>query len=161
LSFGCCFGRPTSLPVGIRYENPMSKAARQARLQGVPIHPVPLYEALYNVALFLFLIALTLGGAREGAPTAFYLVLYGAGRFGLESLRYSTESDKMGPLLRNQWLSLAMIVPGLVLLPQHGSAPTLVAPDPWELLALVPVLVASSFIVFLAYSIHRRELGRW
>lgn len=113
------------------------------------------------MALFLFLNALALGGAREGAPTAFYLVLYGAGRFGLESLRYNTVSDKMGPLLRNQWLSLAMIVPGLVLLTQDGPDPTFVTPGLWELMALIPVLAVSSFLVFLAYSLHRGRLGRW
>ncbi|MDP2675617.1 MAG: prolipoprotein diacylglyceryl transferase [Dehalococcoidia bacterium] len=123
--------------------------------------PYLFYEALYNVALFLFLNALALGGAREGAPTAFYLVLYGAGRFGLESLRYNTVSDKMGPLLRNQWLSLAMIVPGLVLLTQDGPDPTFVTPGLWELMALIPVLAVSSFLVFLAYSLHRGRLGRW
>ncbi len=139
----------------------MAKAVRHGDLQGVSIHPVPLYEAAYLLTLFVFLNAIAIAGAPEGIPTAFYLVLYGVGRFGFESLRYNTAADRMGPLLRNQWLSLAMIVPGLALLPRDGLAPTFSVPALGEYLALTPVLAVSGLLVFLAYSMHRGSLGRW
>jgi len=161
LCFGCCYGRPTRLPLAIRYENPLAKAVRQSALKDVPLHPVPLYEAAYNVALFGLLNVLALAGAAQGVPTAVYLVLYGAGRFGLEALRYNNDSDKIGPLLRNQWLSLIMLVSGIALLPFGGPTPTFSTPASGEALAMIPVLAVSSFLVFLAYSIHRGTLGRW
>lgn len=161
ISLGCCFGRPTSLPFAVRYENPMAKAVRHGDLQGVPIHPVPLYEAAYLLALFVFLNGIALAGAPEGMPTAFYLILYGVGRFGLEALRQNTAADRMGPLLRNQWLCLAMIVPGVVLLPRGGFDPTFVTPGLGEVVLLAPVLAVSGLLVFLAYSLHRGRLGRW
>ncbi|MDO8612885.1 MAG: prolipoprotein diacylglyceryl transferase [Dehalococcoidia bacterium] len=161
LSFGCCFGRPTGLALAIRYDNPMAKAVRQAGFRDVPLHPVPVYEAAYNLALFGFLNVLAVGGAGQGIPTAAYLVLYGAGRFGLEAIRYKNDADRIGPLQRNQWLSLIMIVSGVVLLPFNGPSPAFETPSAWELIAIAPVLAGCSGIVFLAYSVHRGTLGRW
>jgi phosphatidylglycerol:prolipoprotein diacylglycerol transferase len=161
ITLGCCYGRATNLPFAVCYENPLAKAVRHGNLRGVPIHPVPLYEAAYLLTLFVFLNAIALAGAPEGMPTAFYLVLYGVGRFGFEGLRKNTAGDRMGPLLRNQWLSLAMIVPGLALLTADGSDPTFVAPGLGDFALLLPVLAVSGLLVFLAYSIHRGSLGRW
>jgi phosphatidylglycerol:prolipoprotein diacylglycerol transferase len=161
ISLGCCYGRPTGLPFAVCYENPMAKAVRHGDLKGVPIHPAPLYEAGFLLTLFVFLNAIALAGAPEGMPTAFYLVLYGVGRFGLESLRHNTAADRMGPLLRNQWLCLAMIVPGLALLPRTGLDPTFSAPGLGEFMILTPVLAVSGVMVFLAYSMHRGRLGHW
>ena len=58
--------RPMSLPragvlsrdasskeCGIRYERPESRVCRIAHLQGVPVHPTPLYSMLGNVAIGL------------------------------------------------------------------------------------------------------------
>jgi prolipoprotein diacylglyceryltransferase len=160
-TFGCCFGRPTRLPFAVRYDSPDAKASRVAGLQGVPIHPAPLYEAAYNVLLFVILNAIALAGAPEGMPSALYLVLYGAGRFGLEMIRYNARSDYIGPLPRNQWLSLAMFVSGLAILPLDGPAPHFQTPDAGSVLALLPVVALSSAFVFVAYSVHRGTIGRW
>ncbi|KKL70869.1 hypothetical protein LCGC14_2100600 [marine sediment metagenome] len=165
ISFGCCFGRPTRLRLAVRYYNSQAKAARLNGLQGVPLHPVPLYESGYNLALFGLLNGLAFAGAPQGLPSALYLALYGGARLWLETLRYNDGTDKLGPLPRNQWLSLAMLASGLgllaALLPFDGpSHPSLTGAWP-ETLALFPILAASSAVVFLAYSIHRGSLGRW
>lgn len=160
-TFGCCFGRPTRFPLAVRYDSPEAKASRVAGFQGVPIHPVPLYEAAYNVVLFLILNAVAMAGAPQGMPSALYLVLYGAGRFVLEAVRYNGPSDYIGPLPRNQWLSLAMLASGILIMPTHGAAAQSGTPDVASLLALVPVAGVSSAFVFVAYSVHRGAIGRW
>lgn len=160
-TFGCCFGRPTRLPLAVRYDSPEAKASRVAGLRGVPLHPVPLYEAAYNVLLFAILNAVALVGAPVGMPSALYLVLYGTGRFCLETLRYNGPNDDIGPLPRNQWLALLMLVSGLAIMPLHGQGPHFVAPDLKHLLALAPIVGLSSGVVFLTYSLHRGSIGRW
>ena len=160
-SFGCCFGRPTNLPLGVRYESPLAKAARVSGLRGVPLHPVPLYECALNLVLFGVLNGLAFAGAAQGLPTALYLIAYGSGRFLLEGLRYNGTPESIGPLHRNQWLSLAMVISGALLLPFGGAAPSSLTPGAAELLAMVPVLAAASGVVFLAYSLHRGAIGRW
>ncbi|HEU5319954.1 MAG TPA: prolipoprotein diacylglyceryl transferase family protein, partial [Methylomirabilota bacterium] len=164
-AFGCCHGRPTRLPFAVRYDSPHAKAVRVGGLGGVHIHPVPLYEAFYNLGLFVLLNALAFAGAPQGIPTAAYLVLYGAGRFALETLRDNGVSEMVGPFHRNQWFSLVMVACGLGLFaamaPFTGPhAPPLAGTLP-EALALIPVIGAASIVVGLVYSLHRGAIGRW
>ena len=165
LTFGCCFGRPSESPLAIRYDNPMAKAARAAGLRGTPIHPVPLYEAALILLLFLVLNGIALAGSREGVLAALYLVTYGSGRFLLEFLRYDSGNDHIGPLLRNQWLSLSQAGAGVALLVALSTASGPASPSIGEadaqVLVLLPLLAACAVIVFLAYSLHRGSIGRW
>ncbi len=165
LAFGCCYGRPTSLPIAVRYDSPHAKAVRVGGLGGVHIHPVPLYEFAYNMGLFVFLNAIAFAGAPQGVPTAAYLVLYGAGRFALENLRDNGVSEMVGPFHRNQWFSLVMVASGIGLFvamaPFSGPhAPSLGGSFP-EALAVSPVIGAASLVVGLVYSFHRGDIGRW
>ena len=165
LTLGCCFGRPSSSPLTVCYDNPLAKAARTAGLRGIPIHPVPLYEALFLLGLFLLLNAIALAGSREGVPAAVYLITYGSGRFLLEFLRYDSAGDHIGPLPRNQWLSLLQAGAGVALLVALSSAsgpasPSIAEADARTLL-LIPLLAACAALVFLAYSLHRGSIGRW
>jgi len=165
LAFGCCYGRPTRSPFAIRYDSEDAKAVRVGGLAGVHIHPVPLYESAYNVGLFVFLNGLAFAGAPQGIPTAAYLVLYGAGRFGLEWLRDNGVPEMIGPFHRNQWFSLVMVASGLALFAAMAPFRGPEAPSPgagWpEVLALAPVIGVASVIVGLVYSVHRGAIGRW
>jgi phosphatidylglycerol:prolipoprotein diacylglycerol transferase len=165
LTFGCCFGRPSDSPLAIRYDNPLAKAARVGGLRGIPIHPVPLYEAVFNLGLFILLNAVALAGSREGVPAALYLVIYGSGRFLLEFLRYNLPDERIGPLARSQWLSLVQAGAGAVLLVALCSASGPASPSIGETdaqtLLLLPLLAVSAALVFLAYSLHRGSIGRW
>lgn len=165
LTFGCCFGRPSQSPLAIRYDSPMAKAAWAAGLQGTPIHPVPLYEATLNFGLFLLLNSIALAGSREGIPAALYLVIYGSGRFLLEFLRYDWANDRIGPLCRNQWLSLLECGAGTTLLVALSTASGPASPSIGEADAqafvLLPLLTVCAAVVFLAYSLHRGSIGRW
>ena len=165
LTFGCCFGRPSGSPLAIRYDNPLAKAVRVAGLRGIPIHPVPLYEATFNLGLFLLLNGIALAGSREGVPAALYLVIYGSGRFLLEFLRYDWAADRIGPLCRNQWLSLLQASAGAALLvalsTASGPASPSIGDADAQTLVLLPVLTVCAALVFLAYSLHRGSIGRW
>ncbi len=165
LTLGCCFGSPTDSPLAVRYDNPLAKAARVGGLRGVPIHPVPLYEAALIVGLFVLLNAVALAGSREGVPAALYLIMYGSGRFFLEFLRHNSTEDRIGPLLRNQWLSLVEAGAGVALLAALSSAsgpssPSIAIADGQALL-LAPLFAVCAAVVFLAYSFHRGSIGRW
>lgn len=73
---GCCYGKPCVLPWAVRFP----------ALTG-PLHPVQLYEALFNLALFAFLLRMDSRKHFAGEVTSFYLMLYAAGRFFLEFFR--------------------------------------------------------------------------
>ena len=165
LTFGCCFGRPSESPLAIRYDSPLAKAVRVAGLRGTPIHPVALYEAIFNLGLFLLLNGIALAGSREGVPAALYLVIYGSGRFLLEFLRYDSGDDRIGPLSRSQWLSLLQAGAGAALLvalsTASGPASPSIGDADAETLVLLPVLTVCAALVFLAYSLHRGSIGRW
>ncbi len=165
LTFGCCFGRPSQSPLAIRYDNPLAKAAWSAGLRGTPIHPVPLYEAALNFGLFILLNGVALAGSREGVPAALYLVVYGSGRFLLEFLRYDLGEHRIGPLFRNQWLSVLEAGAGVALLVALSTASGPASPSIGDAdaraLILLPLLTICAALVFLSYSLHRGSIGRW
>jgi phosphatidylglycerol:prolipoprotein diacylglycerol transferase len=76
---GCCYGRPTTLPWGIVFNN--------RDFFGVPLHPSQLYESLFTAVLFLVLWRLRKKNTRDGQTLARYLIWSPGGRFALEFLR--------------------------------------------------------------------------
>jgi phosphatidylglycerol---prolipoprotein diacylglyceryl transferase len=105
------FGRPTDLPWGLEID-PDHRPARYA--DEPTFHPTFLYEALWNLALCGFLLWLDRRGiVRRGRLFWVYLGGYGLGRLWVESLRVDPAS-KLGPFRVNIWVSLALIVAGIV-----------------------------------------------
>lgn len=49
---GCCYGKPTTMPWGVRFTNPM--AAAYYDYPNILLHPTQLYDAAYAVGLFVF-----------------------------------------------------------------------------------------------------------
>lgn len=115
---GCCYGSVCSLP--------WATWAEDARR-----HPVQLYEAAANLAIYLVLLRRMLrpGPGEPGRVTGLYLLLYPAARFIFEFLR-GDERLAWGPLTAAQWLSLGLMLLGAALwrgLPQRLCRP---APAP-------------------------------
>jgi phosphatidylglycerol:prolipoprotein diacylglycerol transferase len=79
---GCCYGKETSIPWGVIFTDPNSLA----RLN-IPLHPVQLYEAGSNLALFFFLKWREKRKAFEGQIFWLFLFLYSVTRFFIEMLR--------------------------------------------------------------------------
>lgn len=90
-------GGPTDLPWGIM-------------IDGVKVHPTFLYESLWNLALFAFLMTFKKRKPFDGALMFLYLIVYSVGRFWIEGLR--TDSLMVGPFRTAQVTSLIMIAVG-------------------------------------------------
>lgn len=93
---GCCFGRETTLPVGVQfgegsialYAMKLSGALPETATLTPPLHPTQLYEAAFCLVLGLWLFfRYVRQRPSPGALVATYFVFYSAGRFFLELLR--------------------------------------------------------------------------
>lgn len=94
---GCCFGTETDLWWGIY-------------LHGAHRHPTQALESLG-----LFIIALYMLKVRPSCKSlAVYLIGYGLLRFGIEVLRGDEVRGIWGSLTPSQWISLALIMAGII-----------------------------------------------
>ncbi len=88
-------GGPTNLPWGIL-------------VNGQRVHPTFLYESLWNLLVFLFLIWYRRRKKVEGEIFLLYLALYSLGRCYIEGLR--TDSLMLGPIRVAQLISIVTII---------------------------------------------------
>lgn len=110
LAAGCCYGRPSGLPWALAMGGP-PQSVTPSTLWGVPLHPVQLYEAAANLAIYVFLSwymipDIAAGRRRRGAAIISYILLYAAARFILEFFRGDDRGAWAG-LATSQWLALA------------------------------------------------------
>lgn len=92
-------GGPTDLPWGILVD-------------GVKVHPTFLYESIWNILIFTFLVFTFKKRNFYGEHFLKYLILYSVGRFFIEGLR--TDSLMLGPLRIAQVFSLVAVVAGVI-----------------------------------------------
>jgi len=128
---GCCYGKPTTLPWGVTFNNPIA-AQLVGTPVGVPLHPTQLYEAAAEVCNFLVLVWLGKRQRFVGEMLGTYLLLYGFERGSLEFLRGDPDRTLMfhGAVSLMQVVSIAFICIGSYLwwrgshkqLPQMGGA---------------------------------------
>jgi phosphatidylglycerol:prolipoprotein diacylglycerol transferase len=117
---GCCFGQRHDGPLAITYPSDSAPWLHQVYAseitrfteRSLPVHPVQLYEAAFNLALFALLLLMYRRRPRDGAVTGWYFVLYPAGRFALETLRGDERTLCLGVSVA-QALSLGLIPAGL------------------------------------------------
>ena len=116
---GCCWGKPTTLPWGVRF----SELGHQ--VTGVPtdahLHPTQLYESFAAFLFFGLLIWLHRRKTFDGQVILAYGVLYGAARFVIEFFRDDPRGDVFGltsltHLSTSQLLSLLVGLTSLVVL---------------------------------------------
>lgn len=88
-------GGPTDLPWGIMVD-------------GVKVHPTFLYESIWCLLLFFFLLYMTKKRKFQGQIFCLYGILYSIERFLVEALR--TDSLMIGPFKQAQVLSLSVII---------------------------------------------------
>jgi len=87
-------GGPTDLPWGIMVD-------------GVKVHPTFLYESLWNICVFIFLLIYSRKKKAEGEVFLFYGILYSVGRFWIEGLR--TDSLMFMGMRQAQIISVVII----------------------------------------------------
>ena len=110
---GCCYGKPTSLPWGVIFKDPTSLAPLDVKL-----HPVQIYESVGDIAIAgLLWFLLMRKKETHGEVFWFYLLLYGALRFVIETLRGDDRGATVGGLAPSQLIALtAILVSGSILL---------------------------------------------
>jgi len=116
---GCCWGKPTTLPWGVKFTQ------LGHEITGVPVdvhlHPTQLYESFAMLLVFLFLLWLHKHKRFSGQVILFYGLLYSIVRFSVEFVRDDPRGDIMGlttltGLSTSQMISLIVGVAALVLL---------------------------------------------
>lgn len=109
LMTGCCYGRPTHLPWGIRFPSDHWTG-------GVPVHPTQIYEALLNGLLYVGLMALYRRKKFDGQIFGIYLVGYALLRGFVEAFRGDYPTYYFGHVTPAQFLSVGILAAGAVLL---------------------------------------------
>jgi phosphatidylglycerol:prolipoprotein diacylglycerol transferase len=80
---GCCFGKPTDLPWGVTYTDPLAMAPHD-----VALHPTQVYESAYLLVIFAIVNEFYPNRKFDGQVTLLYLTLYPLFRTLNEFLRY-------------------------------------------------------------------------
>jgi len=91
---GCCWGKPTTLPWGVKFTE------LGHEITGVPtdayLHPTQLYESFAMLLVFFFLLWLHKHRRFSGQVILSYALLYSVIRFGIEFLRDDPRGDVFG-----------------------------------------------------------------
>jgi hypothetical protein len=147
---GCCHGRPTDEPWGLRYRHERSRVVRLSHLGGVPLHPTQVYSMLWTTFTALALVRLWALAAPLPFVTGSYLVLIGIGRFVEEHYRGEPQTAQLAGLRLYQWLAIAFVVAGGGLTAVAGPP----APSPIALgLDSLPALALVAAITYVAYGV--------
>ena len=93
-SAGCCWGKPTNLPWGVKF----TEVGHE--ITGVPtnsyLHPTQLYESFAMLIVFFFLLWLHRRKRFSGQVILLYLLLYAGIRFAIEFVRDDPRGDIHG-----------------------------------------------------------------
>jgi phosphatidylglycerol:prolipoprotein diacylglycerol transferase len=110
---GCCYGKPTSLPWGVTFTNPLAADFAGTPLNE-PLHPTQLYEFVLELSNFLFLYWLLRHKRFEGQVIAAYMFIYGLARFFFEFVRNDPERGSVfgGLMTGTQLISIFLVIAG-------------------------------------------------
>jgi phosphatidylglycerol:prolipoprotein diacylglycerol transferase len=118
-SAGCCWGKPTTLPWGVKFTE------LGHEITGVPtgvyLHPTQLYESFSMLIVFFFLLWLHRHRRFSGQVILFYVLIYAAVRFVIEFFRNDPRGDIFGlttltGLSTSQLIGIVVGIGALVLL---------------------------------------------
>jgi phosphatidylglycerol:prolipoprotein diacylglycerol transferase len=116
---GCCWGKPTTLPWGVKFTD------LGHQITGVPIdtylHPTQLYESFAMLLVFFFLFWLHKRKRFSGQVILAYALLYSVIRFAIEFVRDDPRGDILGlttltGLSTSQLISIVIGICALILL---------------------------------------------
>ena len=116
---GCCWGKPTTLPWGVKFTQ------LGHEITGVPtdtyLHPTQLYESFAMLLVFFFLLWLHRRKRFSGQVVLAYALLYSVIRFAIEFVRDDPRGDVLGltsltGLSTSQLISLIVGVSALIVL---------------------------------------------
>ena len=167
--YGCCWGKPTTKRIGVKYTNPHAKVFRCApELRGVKIHPVQIYGLVAHLALFAAFYSLLPYKAFDGMFAALYGITHPGIRFTLERFRRDDRGKLFGPFTHTDLYSTVMIVMGITALVNCWRFATDTPLDrevPWAQVIAEPgilfFLSLVTLVVILAFGVHYRSVGSW
>ena len=116
---GCCWGKPTNLPWGVKFTE------LGHEITGVPtdvhLHPTQLYESFAMLLVFFFLLWLHRRRSFNGQVILAYALMYSVIRFAIEFVRDDPRGDILGlttltGLSTSQLISLVVGIGALILL---------------------------------------------
>jgi phosphatidylglycerol:prolipoprotein diacylglycerol transferase len=106
---GCCFGRRCDLPWAIHFP-------ADHETHGIGVHPTQIYDALLNLALYVFLAWLFRRKKFDGQIFSTYLIVYAVFRSLAESFRGDYPADHVhAGLTSAQLVSVPIFVAGIIL----------------------------------------------
>jgi phosphatidylglycerol:prolipoprotein diacylglycerol transferase len=116
---GCCWGKPTTLPWGVKFTELGHEITGVPT--DVPLHPTQLYESFAMLIVFFFLLWLHKHRRFSGQVILFYALLYSVIRFAIEFLRDDPRGDLFGlttltGLSTSQIISVIVGIAALILL---------------------------------------------
>ncbi len=107
------YGRPTTLPWGLEID---AVHIQDGYAVGTTFHPTFLYESLWSLGLVFVLLWIDKRWRpAPGQLFVMYIIGYGIGRFWVESIRID-RADEFAGLRLNQWVALAAVVIGGIVL---------------------------------------------
>ena len=121
---GCCWGKPTHLPWGVTFTNPLAALLVGTPL-GVRLHPTQIYEMLVELANFFLLTWLLRRKKFDGQVIGAYMFVYGFARFFLEFLRDDPDRGSVfgGLMSGTQLLAIGLVIVGGALWVRGGRRP--------------------------------------
>ncbi|GLC30999.1 prolipoprotein diacylglyceryl transferase [Clostridium omnivorum] len=109
---GCCYGRATTSPFGVKFREGSLAPADACLL------PTQIYSSIFDFALAAFLLWYSKKEKSEGRVFSMYLILYSIGRFAVEFLRDDPRGS-VGPLSTSQFISIFTFILGIVIFNIH------------------------------------------
>ena len=105
------YGGPTTLPWGLEIDSAHMPSGTP---EGTLFHPTFLYEGIWNAAGAVLLLWLDRRFKfKSGQLMALYMVIYGTGRFWIESIRVDFSYVFLG-VRTNAWTALFVVLAGLI-----------------------------------------------
>lgn len=106
---GCCYGRETTGPLSITFQN------SDFAPNGVALMPTQVYSSILDFLNFFILCMIAKRSKRERVVGGCYLIFYSAGRFLLEFLRGDLERGSVGILSTSQFISIFVFIAGILM----------------------------------------------
>src|SRR6188474_1283454 len=91
---GCCWGKPTGLPWGVKFTE-LGHEITSVPID-VPLHPTQLYESFSMLIVFFFLLLLHKHKRFSGQVILLYALIYAVIRFLIEFVRADPRGDVFG-----------------------------------------------------------------
>lgn len=122
---GCCYGKIYDGPLSVAFPEKSPPwwnhvyAGQITRFTqySLKVHPVQLYEAAFNLVLYVILILLYKRQKKTGLVTAVYMLAYSVGRFFIEFLRGDERMYVFDiPITVAQTISIGIFMAGIFLL---------------------------------------------